>query len=203
VEPFEQDLRASGVTRPAGLDEVGRGALFGPVVAGAVILDGDDEIEGLADSKVLSPRQRLRLYEQIDRRAVAWSVGLASATEIDEINILQATHLAMRRALVALAVVPEHLLVDALVIPGVEIEQTPIIKGDARCRSIAAASIMAKCARDFVVSACARQHRGYGLARNKGYATREHLDAVLKNGHTPLHRRSFRVQGSLPFEQPE
>ena len=203
MEPFEQELRTSGITRPAGLDEVGRGALFGPVVAGAVILSAEDEIEGLADSKVLSPRQRLRLFEQIDRRAVAWSIGLASATEIDAINILQATHLAMRRALAGLTVAPEHLLVDALRIEGVELEQTPIIKGDARCRSIAAASIMAKCARDFVVAACARHVRGYGLARNKGYATREHLDAVLRNGRTPMHRRSFRVQGSLPFDQTE
>jgi ribonuclease HII len=139
------------------------------------------------------------LFEEIDRRAVAWSVGLASAPEIDEINILQATHLAMRRALRALPAQPDHLVVDALTIRGVDTPQTPIIKGDARCRSIAAASIMAKCTRDLLIEACARSVTGYGLGRNKGYATREHLDAVLRHGHTPMHRRSFRVQGSLPF----
>jgi ribonuclease HII len=203
VEPFEQQLRRDGIELAAGLDEVGRGALFGPVVAGAVILSHDDEIQGLADSKVLTAVQRLRLFGQIDRRAVAWSIGLASAREIDRINILQATHLAMRRALAALPTRPQHLLVDALRIEGVDLEQTSIVKGDARCRSIAAASIVAKCARDFIVAACARRVPGYGLERNKGYGTREHLDAVLRNGHSPMHRRSFRVQGSLPFDSSE
>lgn len=203
MEPFEQELRRDGIHLAAGLDEVGRGALFGPVVAGAVILSPDDEIEGLADSKALTARQRLRLFGEIDRRAIGWSLGLASAREIDEINILRATHLAMRRALAGLAVQPQHLLVDALRIERVALAQTPIIKGDARCRSIAAASIVAKCARDFIVVACARSIRGYGLERNKGYATREHLDAVLQLGHSAMHRRSFRVQGSLPFEPTE
>lgn len=203
MEPFEHQLRRNGVVLAAGLDEVGRGALFGPVVAGAVILSPDDEIEGLADSKALTARQRLRLFAEIDRRATAWSLGLASAREIDEINILQATHLAMRRAVAALSVRPEHLLVDALRIDRVDLEQTPIVRGDARCRSIAAASIVAKCARDFIVAACARSIHGYGLARNKGYGTREHLNAVMRLGHSPMHRRSFRVQGSLPFEPTE
>jgi len=154
-----------------GLDEVGRGALFGPVVAGAVILDPARPIEGLNDSKQLTRNQRNAAFSAISTRALDWSVGLASAAEIDQINILQATHLAMRRALGALRRTPEHLLVDALELERVEFPQTAIVKGDARCASIAAASIVAKCTRDALMEGYRRTVRGYGLARNMGYGT--------------------------------
>lgn len=199
MEPFEQELRERGIHRVAGLDEVGRGALFGPVLAGAVILDPARPIEGLNDSKKLSAAQRGKAFGAINAQALDWSVGLASAPEIDQINILQATHLAMRRALAALRVTPEHLLVDALVVEGVDCEQTAIVRGDGRCESIAAASIMAKCARDALMAGYGRVVRGYGLGRNMGYGTEEHRGAILRNGFSDFHRKTFRVQGSLPF----
>jgi len=199
LEPFEQELRERGIHRVAGLDEVGRGALFGPVLAGAVSLDPERPIEGLDDSKKLTRAQRNKAFGAIDAGALDWSVGLASAPEIDRINILQATHLAMRRALSALRITPEHLLVDALVVEDVDYEQTAIIRGDARCESIAAASIVAKCARDGLMEAYGRSVRGYGLARNMGYGTEEHRSAILRLGFSDFHRKTFRVQGSLPF----
>ncbi|NKB87897.1 MAG: ribonuclease HII [Acidobacteria bacterium] len=199
MEPFEEDLRARGVVRPAGLDEVGRGALFGPVLAGAVILDPARPIDGLNDSKRLSRRQREAAFGAIAERAVDWAVGLASAPEIDRINILQATHLAMRRALAGLRHRPDHLLVDALEIEAVEFEQTPIVKGDARCESIAAASIVAKCARDALLAGYGRAIRGYGLSQNMGYGTEEHRAAIMRLGFSDCHRKTFRVQGTLPF----
>ena len=199
MEPFEQELRERGIHRIAGLDEVGRGALFGPVLAGAVILDPERPIEGLDDSKKLTRAQRNKALRAIASRALDWSVGLASAPEIDRINILRATHLAMRRALSALRLTPEHLLVDALVVEEVNYEQTAIIHGDARCESIAAASIVAKCARDALIEGYRRSVRGYGLARNMGYGTEEHRNAILRLGFSDFHRKTFRVQGTLPF----
>lgn len=199
MEPFEQELRERGIRRIAGLDEVGRGALFGPVLAGAVILDPERPIEGLDDSKKLTRAQRNEAFRAIATRALDWSVGLASAPEIDRINILRATHLAMRRALSALRLTPDHLLVDALVVEDVNYEQTAIIRGDARCESIAAASIVAKCARDALIEGYRRSVRGYGLARNMGYGTAEHRSAILRLGFSDFHRKTFRVQGTLPF----
>lgn len=199
MEPFEADLHSDGVQPVAGLDEVGRGALFGPVVAAAVILPPEAPLEDVRDSKQLSARQRVACFEQIQEHAIDWSIGWASAAEIDDINILEATRLAMRRALAGLEVRPRHLLIDALEIDEVSIPQTAIVRGDARCRSIAAASIVAKIARDAIVRACGRSVRGYGLRRNMGYATAEHRGAILENGFSELHRRSFRVQGKLPF----
>lgn len=199
MEPFEQELRERGIRRIAGLDEVGRGALFGPVLAGAVILDPERPIEGLDDSKKLTRAQRNEAFRAIATRALDWSVGLASASEIDRINILRATHLAMRRALSALRLTPDHLLVDALVVEDVNYEQTAIIRGDARCESIAAASIVAKCARDALIEGYRRSVRGYGLARNMGYGTEEHRSAILRLGFSDFHRKTFRVQGTLPF----
>lgn len=201
MEPFEEDLRRRGIEPVAGIDEVGRGALFGPVMAAAVVLPPDVEIEGLADSKQLTPGKREDLFVQLQSIALDWAVGLASAVEIDRLNILEATRLAMRRAVAGLRVRPRHLLIDALRLDDVDIPQTSIVKGDARCRSIAAASIAAKCTRDALVRAYARSIVGYGLERNMGYGTRQHLDAVLLQGHSPLHRRSFRIQGSLPFDE--
>jgi len=193
-------LAACGCRQVAGIDEVGRGALFGPVLAAAVVLDAGKPIEGLRDSKQLTPKRRAELFAEIRHGAADWAVGLASATEIDRINILEATRLAMRRAIRGLRRSPDHLLIDALELADVGIPQTAIIRGDARCRSVAAASIVAKCARDALMRAYAHSVHGYGLDHNMGYATAEHRAAILRLGFTRLHRRSFRVQGTLPFE---
>lgn len=199
MEPFEAGLRRQGVSRVAGIDEVGRGALFGPVVAAAVILDPSRRVDGLDDSKQLTTDQREHLFSELLSAVADWSVGLASATEIDRVNILQATHLAMGRAVRGLRRRPQHLLIDALELDELDIPQTPIVKGDARCESVAAASILAKCARDALMRAYGRRVRGYGLRRNMGYATAEHRQAIMVRGFTDLHRRTFRVQGVLPF----
>lgn len=201
MEPFEADIRGRGAHRVAGLDEVGRGALFGPVVAAAVVLPAEISLEGVRDSKQMTARQRVVAFERIQSCALDWAIGWASASEIDEINILEATRLAMRRAVAGLAARPDHLLIDALELAEVSIPQTPIVRGDARCLSIAAASVVAKVARDAIVRACGRRVRGYGLSRNMGYATAEHRGAILERGFSSLHRRSFRVQGTLPFQE--
>lgn len=200
MEPFESELTASGSRRIAGLDEVGRGALFGPVLAAAVVLRADLQIDGLRDSKQLSAKQRRELFLEIDSHALDWAVGIASAAEIDRVNILEATRLAMKRAIRSLRRRPDHLLIDALELADVPIPQTAIIKGDARCRSVAAASIMAKCARDGLMKQYGRRVPGYGLGRNMGYATAQHRAAIMRRGFSDLHRRSFRVQGTLPFD---
>ena len=199
MEPFEFELRRQGVAWPAGLDEVGRGALFGPVLAAAVVLAPGTEIEGLNDSKVLTARQREEIFRTLQDVALDWSIGIASATEIDRINILCATRLAMRRAIRGLRKRPDHLLIDALELQDVDIAQTSIIKGDARCRSIAAASVIAKCARDALMREYGRHLPGYGILKNMGYGTAQHRQAILERGFSEFHRRSFRVQGSLPF----
>ncbi len=200
VEPFETELAARGSRYIAGLDEVGRGALFGPVLAAAVVLRSGAEIEGLRDSKQLTAKQRRELFLEIDSRALDWAVGIASAAEIDRINILRATRLAMKRAIRCLRHPPDHLLIDALELADVPIPQTAIVKGDARCRSVAAASIMAKCARDGLMQQYGRRVPGYGLRHNMGYATVQHRAAIMRRGFSELHRRSFRVQGTLPFD---
>ncbi len=199
MEPFEAELRRGGAKHVAGIDEVGRGALFGPVLAAAVVLDSDAPVVGLNDSKQLSAVQRLELFLQLQEHAVDWAVGLASAPEIDRINILRASRLAMVRAVRGLRTCPDHLLIDALELDELDIPQTPIIKGDARCRSIAAASIIAKCVRDALIRQYGRTIRGYGLSRNMGYATAEHREAIMSRGFSEIHRRTFRVQGTLPF----
>ena len=199
MEPFEANLVSRGVAPVAGLDEVGRGALFGPVVAAAVVLDPDQPVEGVRDSKQLTAKRRQEVFLELESKALDWAVGLASAAEIDRINILRATRLAMRRAVDGLRTRPQHLLVDALDLEEVDIEQTAIIKGDARCRSIAAASIVAKCTRDCLIRQYGRRIRGYGLSQNMGYATAEHRKAIMERGFSEFHRRSFRVQGTLPF----
>lgn len=199
MEPWEADLDAGGAGVIAGLDEVGRGALFGPVVAGAVVLAPGTELDGVDDSKRLTPPSRARVFRRIVARADDWSVGLASAAEIDEINVLEATRLAMMRALCGLSREPDHLLIDALALEEVATPQTALVKGDARCLSIAAASIVAKVTRDTLLVAYGRHFPGYGLERNMGYGTREHRRAIMERGFSELHRRSFRVQGELPF----
>ncbi len=169
---------------------MGRGCLFGPVVAAAVILPPRHGIRGLNDSKLLEAEERERLDELIRARAIAWAVGQGDVKEIDRINILQASRLAMRRAVEALAVRPELLLVDAVTID-VAIQQKPLIKGDARSHSIAAASIVAKVYRDRMLQEFDRQYPEYGLGRNKGYGTPEHRAALDRLGPTPFHRRTF------------
>ncbi len=174
-----------------GIDEAGRGPLAGPVVAGAVILPKDCGILYINDSKKLSPARREELYQVIMDQAVAVGIGQISPQRIDEINILQATYEAMRQAIGSLSVTPEILLNDAVTIPGVEIPQVPIIKGDAKSISIGAASIIAKVTRDRLMVDYDRQYPGYGFAENKGYGSAAHIEALKRLGPTPIHRRSF------------
>jgi len=169
---------------------VGRGCLFGPVFAAAVILSPDQPIRGLDDSKQLSPERRTRLAELIRERAVAWAVAGVKAREIDRINILEASRLAMRHAVEQLSPQADYLLVDALTLE-TGLDQRALIHGDARCRSIAAASILAKVDRDALMTECDHLYPLYGLARNKGYGTPEHLRALRLHGPTPEHRDSF------------
>lgn len=175
-----------------GVDEVGRGPLAGPVVAGAVILPKDARILYINDSKKLTPRRREELYEIIRKEAICWNTGCASPERIDEINILQADYEAMRLAVLGLAVKPDLLLVDAVHIPGLDdIRQISIIKGDAKSQSIAAASIMAKVTRDREMVEYDKVYPGYGFASNKGYGTAAHIAALKEKGPCPIHRRTF------------
>lgn len=174
-----------------GVDEAGRGPLAGPVVAGAVVLPKDEIIYYLNDSKKLSEKKREELFPLIKEKAVAWGVGIVSPETIDEINILQATYRAMQMALENLSVKPDLLLNDAVTIPGVEAEQVPIVKGDAKSASIAAASILAKVTRDHMMDEYDQLYPGYGFAKHKGYGTKDHVEAILTQGPCPIHRKSF------------
>lgn len=174
-----------------GIDEVGRGPLAGPVVAGAVILPKDCDILYINDSKQLSEKKREELYEVIMEKAVSTGLGFVTPERIDEINILQATYEAMRMAIGELDPVPDLLLNDAVTIPEVTIRQVPIIKGDAKSISIAAASIIAKVTRDRLMTEYEKTYPGYGFAANKGYGSAEHIAAIRELGPTPIHRRSF------------
>lgn len=174
-----------------GIDEAGRGPLAGPVVAGAVVLPKDSQILWLNDSKKLSAKKREELYDVIMREAVAVGVGFASPARIDEINILQATYEAMREAVLKLSVKPQILLNDAVTIPGMVIPQVPIIKGDAKSVSIAAASIIAKVTRDRLMEEYDKIMPEYGFAAHKGYGAQAHIEALKKYGPSPIHRASF------------
>ena len=174
-----------------GVDEVGRGPLAGPVVAAAVILDPARPIDGLADSKKLSERRREILFDEICGRALAWSLGRAEVAEIDAVNILQASLLAMARAVAGLAVAPQHALVDGNRLPVLPCSARAIVGGDAIEPCISAASIIAKVARDREMVALDARYPGYGLARHKGYPTRVHLEALRELGVSVIHRRSF------------
>jgi ribonuclease HII len=187
---FERAARQLGWTRIAGLDEAGRGALFGPVVAAAVILNPKRRIVGLDDSKKLPADRRTQLADRIREHAVAWAVAEVDAQRIDAWNIYQASRQAMTAALDQLSIVPDYLLIDAMQLD-VLIEQKSIIKGDARSVSIAAASILAKTHRDARMEEWDAVYPHYGLARHKGYATPDHLEALRLHGPTPLHRHSF------------
>lgn len=189
MKSFEREYESLGYV--CGIDEVGRGPLAGPVVAGAVILPRDCQILYLNDSKQLSAKKREELYDVIMEKAVSVGLGYVSPERIDEINILQATYEAMRQAVAKLDPKPDVLLNDAVTIPGIAIRQVPIIKGDAKSVSIAAASIVAKVTRDRLMVQYAEVFPEYGFAANKGYGARAHLEALEKYGPTPIHRRSF------------
>ncbi|MFO7530361.1 MAG: ribonuclease HII [Marinobacter sp.] len=176
----------------AGVDEVGRGPLIGAVVTAAVILDPDKPIAGLADSKKLTEKKRLALYDEIIEKAAAWSLGRCEASEIDQLNIYQATMLAMERAVAGLTTLPEYVLVDGNRCPKWHWPSEPVIKGDSRVAEISAASILAKVTRDREMKALEDRYPGYELGKHKGYPTPVHLEALRRLGATPEHRRSFR-----------
>jgi ribonuclease HII len=187
---LERELRARGFHAVAGIDEAGRGSLFGPVFAAAVILSPERPIRGLNDSKQLAAERREVLAERIRERAVAWAVRAVDAATIDAVNIYQASRMAMRLAVGRLNPAPDFLLVDAVPLE-LNVPQRPLIKGDARCHAIAAASILAKTHRDACMRAWDEIFPGYGLAAHKGYSTPEHYRALETLGPTPLHRLSF------------
>lgn len=208
---IENALRRFGFVRIAGVDEVGRGCLAGPVMAGAVVLDPDRHIPGLRDSKLLTPEERDELFELITGRALGWAVASVEPEEIDRINIHRASLQAMRRAVLALVPLPDLVLVDAFRIPDLWIAQRGIVHGDVRCSAIAAGSIVAKVVRDRHMRQLHAADPRYGFERHKGYATAEHLDAVARFGYSVVHRRSFRppslfdgldAAGSSPAEDP-
>ena len=174
-----------------GVDEAGRGPLAGPVAAGAVILPPDHDLLYINDSKKLSEKRREKLYDEICADAVAWAVGIVEPGRIDEINILQATYEAMRIAISKLDPQPAVLINDAVTIPGVKIRQIPVVKGDAKCISIAAASILAKVTRDRIMREMDALYPAYGFAGHKGYGTKAHIEAILEHGPCPIHRASF------------
>lgn len=188
---LENVLRRLGFNRVCGVDEVGRGCLAGPVVAGAVVLHPDRHIPGLSDSKTVPPAEREDLFELITSRAIAWAVAEASPTEIDTINIHQASLQAMRRAVMSLAPLPDLVLVDAFRIPDLMMAQRGVVHGDRRCSAIAAASIIAKVTRDRQMRHLHAQDPRYGFDRHKGYATADHVAAVRQFGYSIVHRRSF------------
>src|SRR5690606_27410380 len=188
----ENALRRLGIDRIAGVDEVGRGCLAGPVVAAAVVLDPDRRIPGLADSKTVPPEERAALRDAIVARALAWAVAVVEPARIDELNIHRAALRAMKDAVLGLAPLPDAGIVDGFRIPDLAIPQRAIVKGDRQCSAIAAASIVAKVERDALMEELHRRDPRYGFDRHKGYATAEHLAAVARYGYSPVHRRSFR-----------
>lgn len=188
---YENAAYDRGYVAVCGCDEAGRGPLCGPVVAAAVILPRDEIIEGLNDSKKLTEKRREALFDVIRDRAVAYAVAEASPAEIDEINILNASMLAMRRAVEALSVKADYALIDGNCSRGFEIATETVVKGDAKSASIAAASILAKVTRDRQCAELDKLYPEYGIAKHKGYPTKEHMDAVREHGPSPIHRRSF------------
>jgi ribonuclease HII len=194
---FESALWQSGYAAVAGIDEAGRGALAGPVYAAAVILPSVSEIQhllyGVRDSKQMSPKEREAARERILQHAIAWGEGCATSQEIDQIGILPATRLAACRALEALTILPAHILLDYLVLPEVSVPQTALVKGDCRSLSIAAASVLAKTARDAALQELDLIYPGYGFAAHKGYGTLAHRDAIKRLGECPVHRHTFKL----------
>ena len=188
---YEKEKNALGYTAVCGCDEAGRGPLCGPVVAAAVILPSDVEIEGLNDSKKLTEKRREALFDVIKEKAIAYAIAEASPEEIDEINILNASMLAMRRAVEALPVKADFALIDGNCSRGFTIPTETVVKGDAKSASIAAASILAKVTRDRVCVEQDKEYPQYGIAKHKGYPTKDHMDAVREHGPSPIHRRTF------------
>lgn len=191
---FERDLWQK-YSKIAGIDEAGRGPLAGPVVAAAVIIPKYFSVEGIKDSKKLRPQQREQLYAEIVYHALSVGIGTASHEEIDMLNILQATYLAMKRAIENLKIEPDYLLIDGNSLPRINFPKKAIIKGDNRSISIAAASIIAKVTRDRLMNDFDKMWPVYNFARHKGYPTQEHILAIQTHGYCPIHRRSFRVKG--------
>jgi ribonuclease HII len=189
---LENAVRRLGFCHVAGVDEVGRGCLAGPVVAAAVVFDPRRAVSGVADSKTVPPAERERLYEEIAGAAVAWAAAIVSPGEIDRLNIHRASLRAMREAVMALSPLPGFVLVDGFPIPDLVIAQRAVVGGDRKSSAIAAASIVAKVTRDRLMLALHGEDPRYGFDRHKGYATREHLDAVGRFGYSPAHRRTFR-----------
>jgi len=200
---LEKAARSNGALRIAGLDEVGRGPLFGPVVAAAVILPEGCRFRGLTDSKLLSENQRNELEPQIRAKAIAWAIAVVDAETIDRINIRQASLLAMRLAVEQLALSPDFLLIDGRDQIDWPCPQQSVIHGDSTSLSIAAASVLAKVYRDRLLVEFDSQFPGYGLASHKGYGSREHLAALARLGPTPLHRRSFSPVAPTALQFPE
>jgi len=192
MRTLENALRRAGFMYVAGVDEVGRGCLAGPVVAAAVVLHPDRHIPGVCDSKVVPAVERERLYDKIIAHAVAWGVAAADPSEIDRINIHQASLRAMQRAILSLVPLPDIVLVDAFRVPDLPMAQRGVPHGDRRCSAIAAASIVAKVTRDRQMLELHGRDPRYGFDRHKGYATADHLDAVARFGYSEVHRRSFR-----------
>src|SRR5262245_24552516 len=192
MRTLENALRRVGFAHVAGVDEVGRGCLAGPVVAAAVILHPDRHIPGVSDSKLVPAEERERLHDCIIGRAITWAVASADPSEIDRINIHQASLRAMQRAILALVPLPDIVLVDAFRVPDLPMAQRGVPHGDRRCSAIAAASIVAKVARDRMMLELHGRDPRYGFDRHKGYATADHLDAVARFGYSDVHRRSFR-----------
>ena len=187
---IENELWNRGA-RIAGIDEVGRGPLAGPVVAAAVILPEDFDVPGVDDSKKLSEKRREELFDIITERAVAYGIGMADHSIIDEINILQATKLAMKEAISSLQQQPDYILFDAMRIDDLEIPQESVIKGDAKVLAVAAASIVAKVTRDRMMAEYSAEYPGYAFEKNKGYGTKAHYEGIREHGMCPIHRRTF------------
>lgn len=196
MKKFEYEWAGKGAKYIAGIDEVGRGPLAGPVYASAVVFPIDCIIEGVNDSKKLSPQKRSNLYGTIKSSAISCATGCCDEKTIDRINILNATYEAMKMAVIKLSVRPDVLLIDAVRIPGIEISQVPIVKGDSLSFSIAAASIIAKVERDRFMDDLSSLYPAYNFASNKGYGTQEHMDAIKKYGPCPIHRRTF-IEGII------
>ena len=187
---YERDLRKSGVKLIAGVDEVGRGPLVGPVVAACVILPEKFDLDGLTDSKKLSEKKRNYFYEEINKQALSIGVGIISHNKIDKVNIYEATKLAMKKAIKNCNIVPEHILIDAMPLD-IDIPTTSIIKGDLKSITIAAASVIAKVTRDNMLYKLDKKYPMYDFKNNKGYPTKKHLEAIEKYGIIPEHRKSY------------
>lgn len=191
MKETERRLNSEGYRFIAGVDEAGRGPLAGPVYAAAVILPEDVRLDGINDSKKLSPKKREELFEEITKKAISYAVFSVDEKKIDEINILRATHMAMNGAVSTLLQKPDFVIIDGNSISGMDIPHETLIKGDAKSISVAAASILAKVSRDRYITKMAEAYPEYGFEKHKGYGTKEHIDAILKYGASPIHRKTF------------